>query len=68
MTRDSRPLPKWAETGTGSVSAANRAAVPQAIARLLAFETPAVRWLKAAGPIARRLNEEAAQDMEGGEK
>lgn len=30
----------------------------------VANETPAVRWLMKAGPIAKRLNEEAKHDAE----
>lgn len=29
---------------------------------LLAYETPAMRWLRLAGPIAQRLNREAAEE------
>lgn len=36
--------------------------MPLALDRIAAFETPNMRLLRANGPIARRLNEEAARD------
>lgn len=41
---------------------APRTPILDAIDQILAHETPAVAWLRKAGPIARRLNEEAARD------